>query len=146
MLKISDLHAGYASASVLRGVNLAVERGDAVALLGRNGMGKTTLVRALARLTPPDVTGGRIEFMGYDTADMASYSVGRARLFRRAPRVRQHDRPREPGSRPSDGTNATGERGPPRGCTSSSWLAERARQGLHFPAANNRCWPSGGRS
>ncbi|MFS8496470.1 MAG: ABC transporter ATP-binding protein [Actinomycetes bacterium] len=80
MLKISDLHVGYASASVLRGVNLAVERGDAVALLGRNGMGKTTLVRALARLTPPDVTGGRIEFMGYDTADMASYEVSRVGL------------------------------------------------------------------
>lgn len=56
MLEVIDLHVSYASASVLQGVDLTVEEGEAVALLGRNGMGKTTLVRALARLTPPEVT------------------------------------------------------------------------------------------
>ena len=80
MLEIIDLHVSYASASVLQGVDLTVEEGEAVALLGRNGMGKTTLVRALARLTPPEVTSGRIEFLGQDIAGMATYEVSRAGL------------------------------------------------------------------
>ena len=42
MLEVTDLHSYYGDAHVLQGVSLNVERGEIVALLGRNGMGKTT--------------------------------------------------------------------------------------------------------
>ncbi len=80
MLSVHDVYVGYKSASVLRGVNLEVAEGEAVALLGRNGMGKTTLVRAIAGLTPPEVTAGRIEFQGRDVATMANFEISRAGL------------------------------------------------------------------
>jgi branched-chain amino acid transport system ATP-binding protein len=80
VLQIRDLHVNYGGASILRGIDLAVDQGEAVALLGRNGMGKTTLVRAIARLEPPEVTGGSIALLGRPTAKMANYDVCRAGL------------------------------------------------------------------
>ncbi|AYY13345.1 ABC transporter ATP-binding protein [Actinobacteria bacterium YIM 96077] len=56
MLTVENLHAGYETARVLEGISLTVEDGESVALLGRNGMGKTTLVRAVCGLRPPTVT------------------------------------------------------------------------------------------
>src|SRR5690554_3637962 len=52
MLEISELHSNYGEATVLRGVNLHVPEGQVTGLLGRNGMGKTTLIRSIMRLTP----------------------------------------------------------------------------------------------
>lgn len=80
VLQIRDLHVNYGGASVLRGVDLGIDKGEAVALLGRNGMGKTTLVRAIARLEPPEVTGGTISLLGRSTAKMPSYEVAREGL------------------------------------------------------------------
>ena len=53
MLELRDLHSCYGDAHVVRGVSLDVERGEIVALLGRNGMGKTTTIRSIMGLTPP---------------------------------------------------------------------------------------------
>src|SRR5262245_56920325 len=50
LLEISGLEAGYGASQVLFGVDLTVREGEAVALLGRNGMGKTTAVRAVLGL------------------------------------------------------------------------------------------------
>jgi ABC-type branched-subunit amino acid transport system ATPase component len=50
MLEVQNLSAGYATGTVLRGVSLGVAEGEVLALLGRNGMGKTTLLRAIAGL------------------------------------------------------------------------------------------------
>src|SRR5574340_909787 len=50
MLKVEGLRAGYGSLEALHGVSFAVERGEAVAILGANGAGKTTLMRALTGL------------------------------------------------------------------------------------------------
>src|SRR4051812_21411218 len=50
MLSVSGLEAGYGAAQVLFGVDLAVGEGEVVALMGRNGMGKTTTVRAITGL------------------------------------------------------------------------------------------------
>ncbi|MFD1703097.1 ABC transporter ATP-binding protein [Methylopila henanensis] len=52
MLKVEGLHAHYGKSHVLRGVNLHVKPGEAVGLLGRNGVGKTTTMRAIMRLMP----------------------------------------------------------------------------------------------
>ncbi|MGZ5205672.1 MAG: ABC transporter ATP-binding protein [Caldimonas sp.] len=62
MLEVRGLHAGYAASEVLHGVDLHVAAGEAVALLGRNGMGKTTLVRAITGLHP--ARSGQVRFRG----------------------------------------------------------------------------------
>ncbi len=53
MLELVDIHTYYGESYVLRGVSLGVSEGSVVALLGRNGMGKTTTIRSIIGLTPP---------------------------------------------------------------------------------------------
>ncbi|MCQ4161102.1 ABC transporter ATP-binding protein [Roseomonas sp. GC11] len=62
MLEVSGLRAGYGASEVLFGVDLTVREGEVVTLLGRNGMGKTTTVRAIMGLNPP--RGGHVGFRG----------------------------------------------------------------------------------
>jgi branched-chain amino acid transport system ATP-binding protein len=62
MLQVSDLQAGYGGSQVLHGVSLHVEDGEAVVILGPNGHGKTTLLRAISGLIQP--TGGHVELAG----------------------------------------------------------------------------------
>jgi len=52
MLLLEDVHAYYGKSHILHGVSLKIEQGTVVALLGRNGMGKTTTIRAIMGLTP----------------------------------------------------------------------------------------------
>ena len=73
MLQIEGLEAGYGEAQVLFGVDLGVDAGEVVALLGRNGMGKTTLVRALFGLLP--VMAGRVVFNGRHLAGLPPYAI-----------------------------------------------------------------------
>ena len=80
MLEVRDVHAGYAAARVLHGVSLRVGDAEVVAILGRNGMGKTTLLRAICGLRPPDVATGTIRFLGNDIAGLAPHRVVRAGL------------------------------------------------------------------
>jgi branched-chain amino acid transport system ATP-binding protein len=80
MLEVRDLHAGYATARVLQGATLRVEARQVVALLGRNGMGKTTLLRSISGLRPPVITAGTISFDGTDLAGHASHEVARRGL------------------------------------------------------------------
>ncbi|PZG57001.1 ABC transporter ATP-binding protein [Spongiactinospora gelatinilytica] len=62
MLEVSDITAGYGNSTVLTGVSLSIERGEAVTVLGANGAGKSTLIQAIAGLTP--IRGGEIRFEG----------------------------------------------------------------------------------
>ena len=62
MLEIDGLESGYGGSRVLRGIALRVAEGESVALLGRNGMGKTTLLRSIMGLLP--ATRGEIRFTG----------------------------------------------------------------------------------
>ncbi|NJN98106.1 MAG: ABC transporter ATP-binding protein [Anaerolineales bacterium] len=62
MLKITDLHAGYGGSEVLHSLSLRVDEGEAVVILGPNGHGKTTLLRAISGLIRP--TGGTVELDG----------------------------------------------------------------------------------
>jgi branched-chain amino acid transport system ATP-binding protein len=52
MLKIHDIHTYYGNSYVLQGISLELEKGSVVAILGRNGMGKTTLIRSIVGFTP----------------------------------------------------------------------------------------------
>jgi branched-chain amino acid transport system ATP-binding protein len=77
VLDVHELHAGYATARVLQGASLGVPPRTVVALLGRNGMGKTTLLRAISGLRPPHVASGTIRFEGHDLVGPASHEVAR---------------------------------------------------------------------
>ena len=52
MLELDDVHVAYGDSQIIQGVSLRVDEGEVVALLGRNGVGKTTLIRAICGLTP----------------------------------------------------------------------------------------------
>jgi branched-chain amino acid transport system ATP-binding protein len=71
MLAAEDLHSYYGDSHVLHGVSLTVARGQVVAIVGRNGMGKTTLVRGLIGFTPP--RAGRVVFKGKDITRLAPH-------------------------------------------------------------------------
>jgi branched-chain amino acid transport system ATP-binding protein len=77
MLDVRDLTAGYATGTVLRGVSLTVAAGELLALLGRNGMGKTTLLRAVCGLRPPAPTGGSVRVAGEEVTGLPAYQVAR---------------------------------------------------------------------
>ncbi|MEM1314451.1 MAG: ABC transporter ATP-binding protein [Pseudomonadota bacterium] len=78
MLDAAGLTAFYGPSQALFGVDLAVEAGQVHALMGRNGMGKTTTLRALCRLTPP--RAGRVRFEGRDLAGLPPHKAARAGL------------------------------------------------------------------
>jgi len=66
-LAVTDVHTYYGESHVLHGVSLGVGPGEVVAILGRNGMGKTTLVRSVVGFTRP--RRGRVTFKGVDVTD-----------------------------------------------------------------------------
>lgn len=80
MLELTDVHASYGDAQVLRGVSLQVAKGRVVALLGRNGMGKTTLIRAIMGTAPPVVRDGSIRFNGRELRGLAPYEIARQHI------------------------------------------------------------------
>ena len=53
MLQVNDIHTYYGDSHILQGISLRMESGQVVGILGRNGMGKTTLVRSIIGFTPP---------------------------------------------------------------------------------------------
>ena len=78
LLELSGVAAAYGAARALHGVSLAVAEGEAVALMGRNGMGKTTTIRCIARMLPHDA--GRIVFAGHDLARLPMHRAARLGL------------------------------------------------------------------
>ena len=76
LLAVEDLHAGYGASSVLHGVTLEVQAGEVVSLLGRNGMGKTTTVRAIMGLLRP--SRGTVRVRGAPQKGRACHEVARA--------------------------------------------------------------------
>jgi branched-chain amino acid transport system ATP-binding protein len=71
MLEVQEIHTYYGESHVLQGVSLRVARGQVVALLGRNGMGKTTLIRSMIGFTPP--RQGRVLFKGTDITKLPPF-------------------------------------------------------------------------
>ena len=80
MLEVRDLHSYYGDAHILNGVALAVPKGKVIALLGRNGMGKTTLIRSVMGLTPPRVTQGSIRYGGEELCGLLPHQIARKRI------------------------------------------------------------------
>ena len=78
MLEARGLHTYYGSSHVLQGVDFTVGKGEVVALLGRNGMGKTTLIRSLLGLVPP--RAGDVRLDGTSIARLAPFRIARMGL------------------------------------------------------------------
>lgn len=76
MLAVENLQAGYGEAQILFGVDLSVAAGEVVTLLGRNGMGKTTTVRAIMGLLRP--RGGRVSFAGTELTGAPPFRLAQA--------------------------------------------------------------------
>lgn len=74
-LSVWDLHAYYGESYIVQGVNFNVHEGEILALLGRNGAGKTSTLRALARLDDPQVTHGEIWLDHQPLHQMASHEA-----------------------------------------------------------------------
>ena len=74
-LAIEGLVAGYGGSRVLDELDLAVASGEVVGLMGRNGMGKSTLMRAVMGVVPR--TAGRVTVAGRDTAGLAPFTIAR---------------------------------------------------------------------
>ena len=75
MLRVVDLHTYYGDSHILQGVSLQVEPGRVVGVLGRNGVGKTTLVRSIIGATRP--RSGNIEFKDRHIAGLSPYEINR---------------------------------------------------------------------
>src|SRR5207248_6155371 len=76
LLEVERLDAGYWLAHVLHEVSFRIARGELVALLGRNGVGKTTTLRSLAGLTPP-FPGSAVRLLGRDVAGRPPEEIAR---------------------------------------------------------------------
>jgi branched-chain amino acid transport system ATP-binding protein len=79
LLELEGVHTYYGQSHILQGVDLRVEEGEVVALLGRNGVGKTTTFRSILQLTPPREGSVRFrdeELVGKDTYQVADAGIG----------------------------------------------------------------------
>lgn len=74
-LKIRNIHSYYGSSHVIQGVDLDVSQNQIVGLLGRNGMGKTTLIRSIMNLTPPEIKKGTIQFFEKDVTGLPPHKI-----------------------------------------------------------------------
>ncbi len=162
LLAVRGLHAGYGGSEVLHGVDLEVGAGEVVALLGRNGMGKTTLVRTICGLHP--ARSGEVVFRGERVEAGAPHRIARRgvglvpegrQIFANLT-VEEHlsafERPRAAGRRSATAPATTAGPAAPlpiasaassscsRACTSGAgtWATSS-------PAASSRCWRSAGR-
>jgi len=144
LLQVAGLRAGYADGTVLHGVDLTVEQGRAVALLGRNGAGKSTLLAAVMGLLRP--TAGTVSLQGRDLAGRPAHQVARAgvalvpqgrRVFADSPSTRTSRSP------PAAAPPASGHRPGPTSSSPSSPSAA-ATAPTSSRAASSRCSPSPG--
>jgi len=78
LLEVDNVHTYYGESYVVQGASLAVGEGRVVALLGRNGMGKTTLIRSILNLTPP--ARGEIRLRGEPIAGLPPHTIFRQRV------------------------------------------------------------------
>src|ERR1700760_1242291 len=77
MLEVRDLHAYYGKSHILQGVDLQIGEGEVVSLLGRNGVGRSTTVKAIMGEVAPQ---GSIKFKGNELAGLPNYRIARLGL------------------------------------------------------------------
>src|SRR6187455_1693828 len=75
ILEVQDIHTYYGDAHVLHGLSLELQKGQILGLLGRNGVGKTTLVNSIVGFNPP--RRGRVMFKSHDITQESSFETVR---------------------------------------------------------------------
>ena len=78
MLEINDLHVAYGESEVINGLNLSLKKNEIIAILGRNGMGKTTLMKSLINMIPSK--SGSVKLAGKELSGMKSHDRVKAGL------------------------------------------------------------------
>lgn len=78
LLELNQVETFYGASQALFGIDLYLEKGEVVALMGRNGMGKTTTIRSVFGLTP--LRQGKVSFMGRNISAMQPYRIARLGL------------------------------------------------------------------
>ncbi|HEV3350678.1 MAG TPA: ABC transporter ATP-binding protein [Methylomirabilota bacterium] len=78
LLEVEGLHAHYDKSHILRGVHLTIGKGEIVSLLGRNGSGRSTTLKAIMGLVPP--SAGSVRLDGVDLAGVRAFRIARAGL------------------------------------------------------------------
>ncbi len=144
MLDVQGLRTGYGRIPILNGVSFSVNEGEFIGILGHNGMGKTTLLKALMGFLP--ATGGRVLFGQDDVTALEPYR--RARLgLGYVPQGREifpglsvHDNLRMGCSKQAG--DRTGHHRRRAGAVSPPESAARSRPAARCRAANSNCWRS----
>lgn len=75
---VRDIHAYYDESYIVQGVSFDINEKEILALLGRNGAGKTSTMRAIARATNPEIRGGEVYLKGQSIHEMKDYQAARA--------------------------------------------------------------------
>jgi branched-chain amino acid transport system ATP-binding protein len=75
VLEVKDIHTYYGDSYILQGVSLKVDQGSTVGILGRNGVGKTTLIRSIIGFTPP--RRGQVIFKGTDITHIPPHKIAK---------------------------------------------------------------------
>src|SRR3954449_9133586 len=75
LLKVEGIHTYYGKSHILHGISLEVGSGEVVGLLGRNGVGKSTTLKAIAGIVHP--SGGRVMFEGRPITGLAAHRIAR---------------------------------------------------------------------
>ncbi len=76
LIEARGIHAFYGASHILHGIDFVVRRGETIGLMGRNGMGKTTLLKSILGLLPP--RAGKVSVRGHDMTGAAPHRVARA--------------------------------------------------------------------
>ena len=100
LLEVNDIHAHYGGIEALKGVSLSVDEGEVVTLIGSNGAGKSTTLRAITGLTP--ASSGSVVIDGEDITRVPAHEIvdrGIALVPGGTPLLLADDRAREPRSR-----------------------------------------------
>ena len=143
MLEVSGLHAFYGSSHVLFGIDIEVAEGEVVAVLGRNGMGKTTLIRSIMGLLPP--REGSITMEGRQMRGRSADAIARAGVGL-VPEGR-HIFPNLTTEENLIAMAANRSRPPIHGPWRASTTCSRGSRSVAAtsvaicPAASSRCWP-----
>ena len=142
ILEVQGLSAAYGQAQILFDVSLAVAAGEIVALMGRNGAGKSTTLKAIMGLVPPQARS--LRFAGQDILRMPSYRIARLGLGyvpeeRRIFTDLTVEENLEVAPRPPQAARAP--RGRPSGCSRSFPTSRRCETGVpaRCRAASSRC-------
>ena len=142
LIEATDLHTFYDESHILRGVSLVLARGEALGLMGRNGMGKTTLIRTIMGLVRPRAGQRHDRRRGRDARARVPRRAARHRLRAGRPRhLRVALGAREPADRRASGRRrgARLDHGARPRAVSAARPASRAMAATSCPAASSRC-------